>query len=728
MSTIPAVTCNTDWTLVYDSFLAGDFVGSLQTSGLSYFCVSATPPLTSQSGVNAGGDVEQIKLLQANNDKLYCRSNSGDVLVTLISSFNQSNWNGGGGGGGEATAALQEAGNASLVSIDSKLTNPLPVSGAFYQATQPVSVTSLPLPALAATSTQQGDGTQKTQIVDGAGTVPDVLNSGVGLKALNVAQTATQFIASTNNSTVAQLAAGATFTGVIETCYSQQAISLLLTSDQNGTLTLRQYIDLAGARVITTLVIPIVANVPFSRSLTANGNFFNLTFINNGGVATTTLNINTAYGTLPATTNLGNGNVSLDEMAGTALSAGQKAAALSIPVTLSNENVQDLYFAGQAAQTALINNIIPATASASATDCLGYRSGSVQIVCPAGTYTTGQIIFEGSNDNTNFQTFPVWSQLILTGTPIVAGITLVSNTNLIYTFPINFRYIRVRISIAVSGASASVRAFTRLTQTNWTPAIFQVAQATAANLNATVAGSLTTVSTVTSVTSVTSANLAINGIIADVTSGAIATTATTATITPTFGMGYSVVIPVTAVSGTNPTIDINVEESDDTGTNWFVVYSFPRITATGVYRSPKMPMNGNRVRYVQTVGGTTPSFTRSISRLQSSSAGYIPKRQLIDRSITLTSLNSVTPSLTVQGCVNAQLIINIGAATTPPTIQLEGSDDNGATFYAIGAALLGVASSTVQVTVAGISAQLLRARVSVIGNTVTAGYVLIKGF
>jgi hypothetical protein len=62
MSTIPAVTCNTDWTLVYDSFLAGDFIGSLQTSGLSYFCVSATPPLTSQSGVNAGGDVEQIKL------------------------------------------------------------------------------------------------------------------------------------------------------------------------------------------------------------------------------------------------------------------------------------------------------------------------------------------------------------------------------------------------------------------------------------------------------------------------------------------------------------------------------------------------------------------------------------------------------------------------------------------------------------------------------------------
>lgn len=37
--------------------------------------------------------------------------------------------------------------------------------------TQPVSATSLPLPALAATSTKQSDGTQKTQVVDGSGNV-----------------------------------------------------------------------------------------------------------------------------------------------------------------------------------------------------------------------------------------------------------------------------------------------------------------------------------------------------------------------------------------------------------------------------------------------------------------------------------------------------------------------------------------------------------------------------
>jgi hypothetical protein len=230
-----------------------------------------------------------------------------------------------------------------------------------------------------------------------------------------------------------------------------------------------------------------------------------------------------------------------------------------------------------------------------------------------------------------------------------------------------------------------------------------------------------------SVSSVTSANLAIPGIIADAASAAISSTATTAAITPTFGISYFISIPVTAVSGSSPTLDIDVQESDDTGTNWFTVYSFPRITATGIYRSPKLSFNGNRVRYVQTVGGATPSFTRAINRLQCSD--FVKSiRQLIDRSIVLTTLNSATPNLIVQNCSNAQLVVNIGAATTPPSLQLEGSDDNGLTWYEIGTALAAVASSTVTTTVANVNSQLIRARVSTAGTTVTAGYVLIKGF
>ena len=235
-----------------------------------------------------------------------------------------------------------------------------------------------------------------------------------------------------------------------------------------------------------------------------------------------------------------------------------------------------------------------------------------------------------------------------------------------------------------------------------------------------------TVTTVTTVTAVTAANLNFPGIIADVASAALTSTTTTSAFTPTFGTCYSVNIPVTAISGT-PTLDVAIEESDDSGTNWIKVYDFPRITATGMYRSPVMRLVGNRVRYVQTVGGGSPSVTRSINRLQSSSNNEAV-RQLIDRTISLTTLNSTTPSLDTRDCGNRnQLVINVGAiTTTAPAIQLEGSDDNGASWYNIGSPLTAVASSTVQLTVPDINAALTRGRISTAGVGVTAGYVMIK--
>lgn len=219
-----------------------------------------------------------------------------------------------------------------------------------------------------------------------------------------------------------------------------------------------------------------------------------------------------------------------------------------------------------------------------------------------------------------------------------------------------------------------------------------------------------------------------NTLVADVASAALTSTATTTSITPTSGICYEVNIPVTAVSGTNPTLDINIEESDDSGTNWFTVYSFPRITAAGIYRSPQLPLTGNRVRYVQTVGGTSPSFTRAINRLEGNS--YVESfRQLIDRSINVNSLNSTTPSLNVSNTRNVQVLINVGAITTTATqLQLEGSDDNGTSWFSIGSTVTAVANSTVAGAINSTHTGLIRARVSTAGSGVTAGYVLIKGF
>jgi len=156
-------------------------------------------------------------------------------------------------------------------------------------------------------------GAALSATADGAGALINSLTAGAGQNGLMTALGATNFVSSAGNSTTAQLLGGATFTGTIESIFNQQDISLLLTSDQSGTLIMRQYIDSGGTRVTSTWTFFVVAGVPYSRSFVGNGNFFNLTFQNTAATLTTTLNINTAYGTLSSSTNQGNHPVSLAE-------------------------------------------------------------------------------------------------------------------------------------------------------------------------------------------------------------------------------------------------------------------------------------------------------------------------------------------------------------------------------------------------------------------------------
>ena len=242
---------------------------------------------------------------------------------------------------------------------------------------------------------------------------------------------------------------------------------------------------------------------------------------------------------------------------------------------------------------------------------------------------------------------------------------------------------------------------------------------------------VSTVSTVSSVTGVTSVTNSYNGkpaTVADVASAAITTTTITANITPGGGNAYQVNIPVTAMSGTNPTMDVVIQESRDAGFSWVNVYQFPRITAIGPNNSPLLPLTGTLIRYVQTIGGTTPSFTRAINRLQDSmDVGVL--RQLIDRNIVLTTTFSATASLPAeQNTKNVQLVVNIGAATTPPVLQIQGSEDGGITWYNVGATLTTVANSTVSLTVNNVTAQLFQAIVSTAGAGVTLGYALLRAF
>jgi hypothetical protein len=143
-----------------------------------------------------------------------------------------------------------------------------------------------------------------------------------------------------------------------------------------------------------------------------------------------------------------------------------------------------LVVTGEAARTAIVNNILTVVAGASPTAVDGYRSGAVQVV---STATGGSFIFEQSLDNVNFVALPVFNAALTTGVPITAAITPTASS-IIYTFPIRANFLRLRIVGTLTGGS--VQAFTRLSTEPWTPSVFSVAQPTAGSLNATIGAAL----------------------------------------------------------------------------------------------------------------------------------------------------------------------------------------------------------------------------------------------
>ena len=216
--------------------------------------------------------------------------------------------------------------------------------------------------------------------------------------------------------------------------------------------------------------------------------------------------------------------------------------------------------------------------------------------------------------------------------------------------------------------------------------------------------------------------------ITDIASAAITATSTSSAISNNLGSAFQVAIPVTAVSGTTPTMDVRIEESHDGGTNYVTLYEFQRITAIGYYVSPMLRCNGRTIRFVRTIAGTTPSFTHSVVRNLWPSTPADKISRLFDRSISLTTLNATTSSLLAGSASNAQLVLSLGAATTPPVMKLQGSDDNVNWYDLSASTLTGVASSTVQLSVPSINALYIRGVVSTAGATVTPGYVMIKAW
>lgn len=70
-----------------------------------------------------------------------------------------------------------------------------------------------------------------------------------------------------------------------------------------------------------------------------------------------------------------------------------------------------------------------------------------------------------------------------------------------------------------------------------------------------------------------------------------------------------VMVDVTAKSGTNPTLDVDVEVSPDEGATWFVATSFTQWNNATGKKMVALTACGSLFRVAYKLGGTSPSFT-----------------------------------------------------------------------------------------------------------------------
>ena len=322
---------------------------------------------------------------------------------------------------------------------------------------------------------------------DGAGNVFASILHGSGQYGLMIAQGPTNFIPSTANSFSGapnQLAAGATWIGTAwETIYASQCASIMVFSDQPGTLTIMQAQNADGSARAPDIVISHAANSGLNRNYTGNGNFVRFKYTNNGPSSSTLASLNVAYGVLPAVDEMGNSPVTINGIGGAPLSIGPNVPASSLPVALPTDVI-----VGAAASIAAINVDLLSGTTSGWLDVRNYHSASIQIIAGAGI-SAGAIIFEQTNDPVNAPNGNVWAveeDTGLTPTPQIAAITIAASTTRMFRGPKTAGWVRVRVSTAFAGGT--VQAAADFSQLPYSRMVQTVHQPTGSSLNSQVTG------------------------------------------------------------------------------------------------------------------------------------------------------------------------------------------------------------------------------------------------
>lgn len=172
-----------------------------------------------------------------------------------------------------------------------------------------VNVDSIPLAQNASTEAKQDVGNTSLSSIDSK--TPDLENGHVP-----IAIASAHYLFSTLNSSSAPLSSGQKFSGIIEDITIYPSVSVNITSNQNGILTMRQYIDALGNEVCNEQVYVLNGGIPLAFSFPINGNYFQAFFQNTGLSTANKFKLDIAYGAIEGATSRNNIPTAISEVAG----------------------------------------------------------------------------------------------------------------------------------------------------------------------------------------------------------------------------------------------------------------------------------------------------------------------------------------------------------------------------------------------------------------------------
>ncbi len=188
---------------------------------------------------------------------------------------------------------------------------------------------------------------------------------------------------------------------------------------------------------------------------------------------------------------------------------------------------------------------------------------------------------------------------------------------------------------------------------------------------------------------------------------------TTVSDTTGGGASTSFLVNVTAyTAGSSTGTDLWIQESSDNGTTWQDVWQLPRITATGTFAVPALPLAGRR-RIAYLHNGAVPTAMTTTVTATNLSISTPRNVQVYDRTANVLNgtLNATTGAAWIAGCSKISARITIGSATTPAAYQIQVSSD-GVNYANVGSPTNAIASSSIHFSVSDIAANWARVIVS----------------